>query len=254
MTVGITGAGGQLGTSMLRHLLARVPPSEIVAITREPRKLDNFAGQGVRVRGGDFNAPAGLAGAFAGIDRLLIIPTADLVPGVRPRQHTAAIDAAVASGVRHIIYVSTIGARPGASDGILETHFTTEQALIASGAAWTLVRMGPYADSLIDGTKKGLASGIYTARIGAPAAYVVRDDLGAASAAILATSGHEGITYYGTGPVSMTQAQIADALARIAGTPIAFSTLSREQHHAGLAAAGLPPALVDVLVRFQQAS
>ena len=54
------------------------------------------------------------------------------------RQHRQAIEAAVSAGVRHIIYVSSVGARPGPVDGLLETHFVTEQAVMGSGLPWTL--------------------------------------------------------------------------------------------------------------------
>ena len=63
MTYGITGAGGQLGSSALRHLLTRVPASQVVALTRTPEKLQEFADRGVHVRAGDFKDPAGLARA-----------------------------------------------------------------------------------------------------------------------------------------------------------------------------------------------
>src|SRR5215813_4335395 len=122
----------------------RSSAAEIVAVTRSPEKLAAFSSQGVNIRAGDFNDRAGLEKAFSGIERLLIIPGSDLTPNVRPVQHRTAISAAISAGVGHIIYISTIGARPGPSDGIMETHFATEQALIASGATWSLLRMAIY--------------------------------------------------------------------------------------------------------------
>jgi NAD(P)H dehydrogenase (quinone) len=95
MKVGISGAGGQLGAGLVRHALARTSASDIVAITRNPTKLEKLSQQGIEVRAGDFNQPQGLAAAFRGIERLVIIPTADLQPGVRSRQQASAIDAAV---------------------------------------------------------------------------------------------------------------------------------------------------------------
>jgi NAD(P)H dehydrogenase (quinone) len=249
--LGVTGAGGHLGASVVNQLLERVPSSDIVAITRDPAKLADLAGRGVRIRPGDFNQPAGLAAAFEGVERLLIIPTSDLQPGARVRQHRSAIQAAVAAGVHHIVYISTIGAKPGPEDGIFETHFATDQALIGSGAAWTILRMGPYAEILIDAAKKAVASGVYSALAGAPAAYVVRDDIAAAAAGILRSKGHAGATYHATGPVSLTQEEVAETIAKVAGTPVQFRGLSTEQHTEGLVATGLPPALAAIIVRFQ---
>jgi NAD(P)H dehydrogenase (quinone) len=252
-TLGLTGASGQLAKSVLRHLLAAQPGAEVVAVTRTPDKIEGAFGHGVRVRRGDFDEEASLLDAFKDVERLLLIPATDLTPEVRPRQHRTAVNAAVKAGVRHIIYVSSIGARPGLKDGLLETHWTTEQAVIASGLAWTLLRMNIYADSQLDALKRAVSSGVHAASGGAPYAYVVRDDLGAAAAAILAATGHEGVTFHGTGPVSVTQAQLAEAASRATGKPVTFTPLTQEEATAGLTAAGVPPFLVDVLSRFQRA-
>jgi NAD(P)H dehydrogenase (quinone) len=253
MTIGITGAGGQLGGALVRHALARVPASGIVAITRNTGKLEAFAQKGVQVRSGDFSDPPGLPAAFAGIDRLVIVPTADLQPGVRFRQHAAAIEGAVAADVGHITYISTVSPRPDPKNLLFDSHFATEQALIRSGVTWTLLRMSVYTDTLLDAAKRAMASGSYTAVPGAPAAYVTRDDIAAAAAGILATSGHDGITYHATGPVSIGQPEIAAAIAKAAGRPIAFMETTEAQQRAGMAAAGLPPALVDIFAGFQAA-
>lgn len=254
MTYGITGAGGQLGTSALRHLLTRVPASQVVAITRTPARLQEFADRGVRVRAGDFKDPAALTGALEGVERLLLIPMPDLMPGARPPLHRGAIEAARKAGVRHVIYVSSVGARPAASDDILNTHFETEQALIASGLAWTFLRMGPYADFLVDPMKAAVANGAHASRGGAPAAAVVRDDLGAAAAGLLAADGHAGITYHATGPVSLTGAEISSAVGAAFGKTVDHTVLSDEQVRANLTAAGLPAPMAEVLAKFQDAS
>ena len=153
-TLGITGASGQLATGVLRYLLAK-NGGTIIAVTRTPDKVQQAASSRLTVRAGDFDHEAALVEAFRGIERLLLIPATDLTPDVRPRQHRNAINAAVQAGVRHIIYVSSVGARPGARDGLLETHFATEQAVIASGLPWTLIRMNIYADSQLDALRRG---------------------------------------------------------------------------------------------------
>ena len=253
MTIGITGAGGHLGRALVQHTLNRVQGSGIVAITRNPARLDGFSPAAVEVRAGDFNDPSSLAAAFAGIDRLMIIPTGDLLPGVRTKQHTGAIQAAAAAGVRHISYISTVSPRPDPNNVLLDSHFATEQALIASGAAWTILRMNVYMDTLLDAAKRAIAGGSYAAVTGAPAAYVVRDDIAAAAAGILTTAGHEGITYHATGPASISQPEIAAAIAKASGKPVRFTAITEAEQRAGLTAAGLPAFLVDTFGGFQAA-
>lgn len=253
MKIGITGASGQLGTALVRHALERTSAANIVAITRSTGKPEPFSQQGVEVRAGDFSQATSLAAAFRDIERLVIIPTSELKPGVRIQQHKAAIEAAVGSGVQHLIYISTVSPRPDPNNSLLDSHFATEQALIASGVSWTILRMSVYTDSLLDAAKRAVVSGSYAAVPGAPAAYVVRDDIAAAAAGILCTPGHVGITYHATGPVSVTQPEIAEAIAKATGKPIPFLAIPEAQQRAGLEAAGLPPFVVDTILGFQAA-
>jgi len=65
------------------------------------------AGQGT-IRG-ITTRPESLGEAYAGLDRLLIIPTVD--PEKRRAQNVAAFDAAVKAGIKHIVFMSSAGAR-----------------------------------------------------------------------------------------------------------------------------------------------
>jgi hypothetical protein len=62
----------------------------------EPGQHDLFAS-------GLLDGRESLAEAYAGLDRLLIITTVDPEPGKRGAQIIAAIDAAVMTGVKHIV-------------------------------------------------------------------------------------------------------------------------------------------------------
>src|SRR4051812_37194809 len=230
MTIGITGAGGQLGGSVLNELLARgAKPAEVVAITRTPEKLAGFAAKGLTVRAGDFDAPAGLAAAFKGIDTLLMIPTSDLRPGIRTPQHKAAVAAAKAAGVRHIVYVSTVAARPG--QDLMQSHLDTEQAVFTSGLQWTIVRMGMYFENLFMGAlQHALASGHFGATGAAPVANLARDDVAAALAGVLLGKGHEGSVYHVTGGASLTPAEIAATIGQVFGKPVQAAIITDEQY------------------------
>ena len=93
----------------------------------------------MQLRKGDFDDTAGLATAFKGIDRLLIIPASDLRPGIRLPQHKTAIASAKQAGVKHLIYISTVGAHRG--QDLFATHVETELAVYASGLPWTILRI-----------------------------------------------------------------------------------------------------------------
>ena len=89
----VTGASGQLGRLALDHLL-HAGARPVIATTRSPEKLADYAARGVEVRRADFGDPSSLARAFTGIRRMLLISTDDLVPGKRFAAHRAAIAAA----------------------------------------------------------------------------------------------------------------------------------------------------------------
>jgi len=107
MKLGVNGASGQLGKQVIAELRERGPDHDIVAISRTPASLD----PAVEGRFGDYDKPDSLATAYAGLDRLVLIPTTDLEPGHRTAQFVAAIDAAVAAGVKHIALVSAAGTK-----------------------------------------------------------------------------------------------------------------------------------------------
>ena len=115
------------------------------------------------------------------------------------------------------------------------------------------LRMSIYAEMLLDGVKQALSTQTYSALRGAPAAYIVRDDLAAAAAGLLTTNGHEGVTYHASGPESLTAAQIADIIGKVGRTTVQFAPITVAQLESGLAGFGLPPAVVDAISRFQQA-
>jgi NAD(P)H dehydrogenase (quinone) len=252
MTIGITGAGGPLGGSVLNELLIRgAKPADLVAITRTPEKLAGHAAKGVAVRAGDFDAPAGLAAAFEGIDKLLIIPTSDLRPGIRTPQHKAAIKAAKEAGVRHAVYVSTVAVRSGTgSHAVASRHRASD---FASGLQWTIVRMGMYFENLFMGTlQHALASGAYAATGTAPVANIARDDVAATLAGVLLGSGHEGSVYHATGPASLTPEEIAATIGQVFGKPIQSVTITDAQYAGDLKAAGLPDFVVEAILGIAQ--
>jgi NAD(P)H dehydrogenase (quinone) len=109
MRIAITGASGHFGREATRRLIeAGISPDRLILITRGPDKLADRAAQGANVRHGDYDDEAGLVEALRGATRMLMISGTRV--GFREPQHRAAIAAARAAGVRHIVYTSFIGA------------------------------------------------------------------------------------------------------------------------------------------------
>jgi NAD(P)H dehydrogenase (quinone) len=108
MKIGITGASGHLGGATVAEVKSRAKDPQVVGISRSPDKVRAL---GVEARFGDFDQPESLDQAFAGLDRLLVIPSTDMRPGVRAKQAQDAIERAAKAGVEHIVFTSSLGTR-----------------------------------------------------------------------------------------------------------------------------------------------
>lgn len=248
MKIGVSGASGHLGKVVIAELLQRIAGHEVVAISRTPQTV----GGGIEARAGDYDRPETLPAAYAGLDRLLLIPTADLEPGKRGKQLTAAIDAAVAAGVKLIVLVSASGTKRVEEPALGASYWRGEQHLIAKAPGWTILRMGYYAEALADEARASLERGVLGALGENRAAFVSRDDVGAAAAGILIGDGHEGAIYSATGEERISGAERAALISEITGRPLAFLILPEEHLRAGLMQAGLPDTIVNAVVSIQK--
>jgi len=245
MKIGVSGASGHLGKATVAELLQRAGRHEVVAISRTPETITAPA-QG---RFGDYNQPESLAEAYAGLDRLLIIPSLDA--GKRGAQNVAAIDAAVKAGVKHIVFMSAAGARQAEGPVLGTPYWWGEHRLIATAPAWTILRMNFYAESFAQQAQMSLAQGVLAGLAENRVAFVARGDVAAAAAGILIGDGHAGATYNATGPERLSGAERAALIAQFTGRPLAFLVITEEQLRAGLTQASLPAQVVNTVISIQ---
>jgi NAD(P)H dehydrogenase (quinone) len=246
----VTGASGHLGRLAAETLLD-AKAGTVIAASRDTSKLAALAAKGAELRRADFDDPASLSSAFAGVDRLLLVSTDALdKPGRRLAQHRNAIAAAIKAGVKHVVYTSAPAARPLAKAGILDDHYWSEQALAASGLDWTILRNHLYAEISLMGLPHAIATGqLFTATGTGGRSYVTRDDCArTAAGALLKAKGRE--IFDVTGPSPVTQNELAQLVSTLTGKPIAHIPVSGADLAKGLSSAGLPPLLVEALVDF----
>ncbi|GAA4407801.1 SDR family oxidoreductase [Tsukamurella soli] len=167
----------------------------------------------------DYADRAAVRQALSGTDTVLMVSGAEEPD--RLAAHRTFVDAAVAAGVGHLVYISFFGAAPDATFTLARDHWATEQHIRASGLPFTFLRDNLYADFMPglvgdDGVIRG------PARCGR-AAVVAQDDIvDAAVAVLLAPADHVGRTYDLTGPEALTMAEIAAVLQRETGRQIVF--------------------------------
>lgn len=247
MNIGVGGAGGQLGQAILNELSERSQGHKIVGISRTPNKTP----PGVEGRHGDYDKPETLAQAYAGLDRLVLIPTMDPRPGKRSEQNVAAIDGAVKAGVKHIVFVSAAGTRELFDPHVNACYWVGEQHLMRTASQWTILRMNFFAEAFANQARTALASGVLLGLAENKVAFVSRNDVAAAAAGILIGDGHAGAIYNATGPRAVTGAERAAIVTAVTGQPLHFTPLPEDRLRARLAEAGLPEPVVGVMLMMQ---
>lgn len=239
----VTGATGQLGQGIVKHLAAQIaqgPAGRLAVSVRDTSRAVGLAERGIEVRHGDFDQPASLATAFAGIERLVLIST-DGPKAVRIAQHRNAIDAACGAGVRHIVYTSFLDADASSPSEFAQVHAATEADLAASGVPHTLLRNGLYADFLPMLFGAALESGVLHLPAGrGRLSYVSRDELAAAAAAAALAPKLERAVYELTGQVAVDFDEIAARVAAATGRAIRYEAVSEDGYAAALVAQGMP--------------
>jgi NAD(P)H dehydrogenase (quinone) len=220
MNVIVTGAAGHLGRLVTEALLERLPPEQLILVTRRPEALRELRARGAEVRYGDFDDPASLIDAFTGGHRMLLISTDAL--GRRVRQHRAAIDAAATAGVGHVVFTSAVN--PVAANpvgAIAWEQGKTEAMLHDSGLAWTVLRFGSFAELQLPPAATAVKNGWLIMNFGrGHIVPVARRDCAEAAAITITTDGHTGKTYEITGPQALSQSDLAEIYSELSGQPV----------------------------------
>jgi len=213
------------------------------------RVAEGLIGKGHRVRIGsrsaalpfDWNAPETWAPAVAGTSAVYIAYQPDLaVPGaVEAIRRFAAT--ALAEGVGRMVLLSGRG-EPEAEEA--------EQALIASGADWTIVRASWFMQNfsetfLLDALKAGEVV-LPVGAVKEP--FVDVEDIAAVAVAALTEPGHGAKLYEVSGPDLLSFEEAISAISRAAGRSVGFRRVSPESYAAMLREFGVPAGKISLLL------
>lgn len=237
----VTGSTGAVGGLVSRDLAGRGIAQRL--LVRTPAKAPQLAGATVHTS--SYSDRDAAMAALEGLDLVFMVSASESAE--RLDQHRSFIDAAAASGVRHIVYTSFAAAAPDATFTLARDHYATEQHIAASGMGWTFLRDSFYLDIMEsfagdDGVIRGPAG---TGR----AAFVARADVARTAAAILVNpTAHIGKTYNLTGPEALSLEEVAATISRIRGRNVSFHNESIDEAYASRASFGAPDWQVDAWV------
>ncbi|WP_171112503.1 MULTISPECIES: SDR family oxidoreductase [unclassified Streptomyces] len=244
MSIVVTGATGHLGRHVVEQLLEKVPADQITAVVRNAEKAADFANRGVKIALADYNVPATFDALFSAGDKVLLISGNEFDKG-RAAQHKVVIDAAKTAGVALLAYTSAPGSLTAA---LADDHRATEEALLASGLPYALLRNGWYHENYTENLAPVLEHNAVLAAAGeGRVASASRADYAAAAVAVLTGEGHENRTYELSGDEAWSFAEYAAELSRQTGREIAYNPVSVEAYQGILTGAGLPGPLAAIL-------
>jgi NAD(P)H dehydrogenase (quinone) len=244
----VTGASGAFGRAAAESLLERCAAEDLIFLSRTTETLADFAERGASVRRADFDDPASLLPAMEGGERMLLISTTRV--GSRVEQHTAAVEAAKAAGVKHVVYTSILGSgKPGNPSVEQFDHLATERMIEASGLAYTHLRNSLYAEAVATAMAiPALAAGHKPENAGRGRVPIVsRDDCVAIAVGVLTQEGHENTAYNVTGPELWALPDAMALVSEMAGKPIVIEEVDDEGMYAYFDSLGVARTASDVI-------
>ncbi|UCN15036.1 SDR family oxidoreductase [Cellulomonas iranensis] len=249
MSVVVTGATGHLGRLAVEGLLA-AGVTDVVAGARGTDRVADLVARGARAAEVDYDRPETLAAAFAGADTVVLVSGSEV--GRRVPQHQAVADAAVAAGVRRVVYTSAPHA--DATELVLAPeHKATEELLAASGLVTTILRNNWYTENYVQSLQQAAATGEIVGSVGqGRVASASRQDFADAIVAVVTGEGHGGQVYELAGDVAWTHDELAAAASQVLGREVVYRDVTPDEQRAGLLAAGLDEGTAGFVVALDQ--
>jgi NAD(P)H dehydrogenase (quinone) len=237
----VTGATGRVGGRVARALASAGVEQRLVVrdISRAPQ-LEN-----VEIVAASYGDGAAARRALEGVTTLFMVSAAEAAD--RMDQHRTFIDAAVASGVRQIVYTSFLAAAPDSTFTLGRDHWATEQHIRSSGVNFTFLRDSLYADFLplmagADGVIRGPAGD------GRLAAVAIADVAAVATTILRAPEEQLDVAYDLTGPEALTLAEAASIVTSITGRAVSYHDETLDEAYASRESYGAPDWQVEAWV------
>ena len=240
----VTGASGNVGSQVVRHLQALKTPFR--AVYHSQAKLDAAKAAGIDGVIADFADAASLDRAMSGVRRVFVVSPS--VPQLAEFEKSV-VDAARRANAQHVVLLSLFHAD---EDLIFaKAHREVEQHIRSSGLQWTFLRPNGFMQNLF-----AVAQSIqYTGQFHFPAgdakvSHIDTGDIGAVAAKVLTEgpAAHAGKIYALSGPEALSYGQMAQTLTEALGKPVAYIDVPPDAYKQTLLQYGVPGFITDGLI------
>lgn len=244
MTILVTGARGNVGRRVLQRLYAA--GHSLRASGRNPAELD--VPEGVETVALDLNDPETFVAALAGVSKVLLYAEPDGI--------VKFLDEAEKAGVEQVVLLSSNTVDlPGADqDPLAHHHKVVEDAVVASGLGYTILRPGAFMGNAF-GWSYSLQAGDTIDQVfpEAQVAPVHEDDIADVAVVALTEKKLQDEIVSLTGPESLTFRQELEIVGEVLGRKLVINGLTREQGEAQMSNFVPPPVLTSLLNQWEAA-
>lgn len=235
----ITGSTGKVGSRIIEQLDDH---PGVRALAHSDGSAERLARSGVEVVRGSLGDPASLAAALDGIDRLFLLSP---YSPTQAEQELAALDAARAAGVQHVVKLSSLIDEWDVA--VMRGHAAVNAALDAGPTPFSILQPDNFMDNEL-GALDGLRDGVVVAPTrDAALSFVDARDIAAVAVHELTAPEPAGGRLVLTGPETLTFSEYADRLAEGIGRPVRHVSPAPADFAAALRSFGLPDFYADDL-------
>ena len=222
MTYLITGATGDVGSKVVRHLVERGERPRVFA--RDAKKAQALFNDRVEIVQGDLGDETSLRRALEGIDKLFLVNSGLSIP----ERDAMAAKAAKDAGVQNVVKLSSMDVQYGLALGVW--HEQGEAAIRARGVPFTFVRPTGFMSNLLAWARSIKGEGIVRSSTGdGRRAFIHSDDIAAVVTKVLTTPGYVSESLAITGPEALSFAEVAERIGTVIGRELVYQFISDDE-------------------------
>jgi len=220
----VTGATGNTGSVVANALLDA--GQKVRILVRDATKAQALSARGAEVVVGELSDPAALGRALSGATALYLLsppdPKSEHFLAERASMLSAAANAAKNANLKHVVFLSSVGAQHAEGTGPIRSVHAGEHALRAAGLSATFVRAASFVDNWASVLPIAEKDGVLPSFVPAALTFPMVDtrDIGRTAAQAL-LDGPRGVRIIElSGPSDVNANDVAQAASKILGRPI----------------------------------
>jgi uncharacterized protein YbjT (DUF2867 family) len=224
----VTGATGNQGGAVLRHLLQN--GFAVKALSRNPssKKAAGLKIPGVELIKGDLSNPSGWESHLSGVDGVFSVQSMDAGPEKEILQGINLAKSAVKANVPYFVYSSVIGADAGTGIPHWESKNEIENFIRSTNLNYTILRPASlYENLLIPAVRSGIKKGKYSTPLRGSTVqqYVGAEDIGRITALIFKEAGKYNKQVLSLAFEQMNGEQLASVIGKVLGKKMKYQQL-----------------------------